>query len=161
MRGQQLGSRHARMTEIYVDADACPVKDEVLRVAERHQLKVWFVGNQGLRQGLHPLAEMVVVPDSMDAADDWIAEHVSAADIAITADIPLAGRCLSSQAIVLGPTGRPFTEQNIGNALGMRDLKAHLRETGEIRGLNPAFTKADRSQFLQALEIAVRQQLSK
>ena len=89
----------AYMTEIYVDADACPVKQEVLRVAERHGLKVWFVGNQGLREGLHRLAEMVIVPDTFDAADDWIADHVTGSDIAITADIPLASRCLENGAI--------------------------------------------------------------
>lgn len=144
------------MTEIYIDADACPVKDEVLRVAERHNLKVWFVGNQGLRHGLHPLAEMIVVPTDPDAADDWIAEHVGAQDVVVTADIPLANRCIAAGAEVLGPTGRAFTEANIGTALGMRDLNAHLRETGEIRGTNPAFQKEDRSRFLQGLEQAIQ-----
>ncbi len=144
------------MTEIYVDADACPVKDEVLRVAARHGLGVHFVSNQWMRLPEGPLVNRVVVDAGFDAADDWIAEHAVTGDIAITADIPLAARCLEAGAAALGHNGKPFTPENIGTALAMRELKSHLRATGEISGHNPGFTKQDRSNFLQALEIAVR-----
>ena len=144
------------MTEIYVDADACPVKDEVLRVAARHGLTVHMVSNQWMRLPESPLIKRVIVSDGFDAADDWIAEHTGTGDIAITADIPLAARCLEAGARVLGPGGRPFTPDNIGVALSMRDLNAHLRDTGEIRGGGPSFTKQDRSNFLQALESAAQ-----
>lgn len=142
--------------EIYVDADACPVKDEVVRVAERHQLPVNMVSNSYMRLAEGPLIRRVVVSDGFDAADDWIAERAGAADIVITSDIPLADRCLKAGANVLGPTGKPFTRDNIGTALAMRDLMGHLRDTGEVRGNNPAFTKRDRSQFLQVLESAIQ-----
>lgn len=145
-----------RMPEIHVDADACPVKDEVLRVAARHGLCVHMVGNSWMRMAEGPLVHRVVVAEGPDAADDWIAEHIRPGDIAVTADIPLAGRCLAAGAAVLGPTGRPFTADNIGMALSMRDLKSQLRETGEIRDHGPAFAKQDRSRFLQALEQAVQ-----
>jgi uncharacterized protein YaiI (UPF0178 family) len=141
--------------QIYVDADACPVKDEVLRVASRHALKVTFVANRGLRPSRDPMIVHVLVPQGADAADDWIAEQAQAGDIVVTADIPLAGRCLASGAVVLGPTGRPFTPSSIGMALAMRELNQHLRETGESRGLNAGFTAKDRSAFLQALDEAV------
>jgi len=144
------------MPEIHVDADACPVKDEVLRVAARHGLRVHMVGNSWMRMAEGPLVDRVVVAEGPDAADDWIAEHVRPGDIAVTADIPLAARCLEAGAAVLGPTGRPFTADNIGMALSMRDLKSQLRETGEIRDHGPAFAKQDRSRFLQALEQAVQ-----
>ncbi|NNG02976.1 MAG: YaiI/YqxD family protein [Inquilinus sp.] len=144
------------MTEIYVDADACPVKDEIVRVAERHGLVVHMVANQWMRLSDSPLVRRVVVDDGFDAADDWIASRAGAADIAITADIPLAARCLEKGAAVLGPTGRPFDRAGIGMAMAMRDLNAHLRDTGEIRGGGPAFGKQDRSRFLQALENTVQ-----
>ncbi len=144
------------MTEIYVDADACPVKDEVLRVAARHGLTVHMVSNQWMRLPDSPLINRVIVSDGFDAADDWIADHTGAGDIAITADIPLAARCLEAGALVMGPGGKPFTPDNIGVALSMRDLNAHLRDTGEIRGGGPSFTRQDRSNFLQALEAAVQ-----
>ncbi|MDH5410862.1 MAG: YaiI/YqxD family protein [Alphaproteobacteria bacterium] len=144
------------MTEIYVDADACPVKDEVLRVAARHGLTVHMVSNQWMRLPESPLINRVIVSDGFDAADDWIAERTGAGDIAITSDIPLASRCLEAGAWVLGPGGKPFTTDNIGMALSMRDLNAHLRDTGEIRGGGPSFTRQDRSNFLQALETAVQ-----
>ncbi|MEK9662389.1 MAG: YaiI/YqxD family protein [Alphaproteobacteria bacterium] len=144
------------MPEIFVDADACPVKDEVVRVAERFGVRVHMVGNAWMRAGMHPLVDSVVVPAEPDAADDWIAERIAAGDIAVTADIPLAARCLDAGAAVLGPTGRAFTEADIGMALAMRDLKAHLRETGEDRGFNKGFTKQDRSAFLSALDAALR-----
>lgn len=141
--------------QIFVDADACPVKDEVVRVATRHGLKVTFVANFGLRPSRDPMIENVVVPQGPDAADDWIAERAGPGDIVITADIPLASRSLEKGATALGPTGKPFTRDSIGMALAMRELNQHLRETGESRGLNAAFTPKDRSAFLQALDEAV------
>src|SRR3569832_202216 len=141
--------------QIYVDADACPVKDEILRVAARHGLAVTFDANFGLRPSRDPMIRNIVVPQGADAADDWIVEHVAGGDIVVTADIPLARRALEQGAAVLGPTGRPFTPDSIGMALAMRDLNQHLRETGESRGLNAAFTARDRSAFLQALDEAV------
>ena len=141
--------------QILVDADACPVKDEVLRVADRHGAKVTFVANFGLRPSRDPMVVNVLVPQGADAADDWIVEHAGAGDIVVTADIPLAGRALKQGATVLGPTGRPFTTHSIGMALAMRELNQHLRETGESRGLNAGFTAKDRSAFLQALDEAV------
>lgn len=140
---------------IYVDADACPVKDEVLRVAGRHGVRVTLVANRGLRPSRDPMIAHVLVPQGADAADDWIVEHAGAGDIVVTSDIPLAGRALKQGATVLGPTGRPFTETSIGMALAMRELNQHLRETGESRGLNAGFTAKDRSAFLQALDEAV------
>ena len=142
--------------QIYVDADACPVKAEVLRVAERHALPVHMVSNSWMRLDASPLIKRVVVADGPDAADDWIAERAGADDIAVTADIPLAARCLKAGAKVVGPTGKPFSEGSIGMALAMRGLQSHLRETGESRGFNPEFTPKDRSRFLEALEQAVQ-----
>ena len=144
------------MIEIYIDADACPVKDEVLRVAERHNMQIHVVGNTWLRKLDGPLVNKVVVPEGPDVADDWIAEHISDGDICITGDIPLAGRCIEKGAAALGHTGKPFTEDSIGMALAMRDLKTHLRDTGEIKDHHPGFAKADRSRFLSALEDAVQ-----
>ncbi len=141
--------------QILVDADACPVKEEVLRVAERHGVKVTMVANFGLRPSRDPMVANVMVPQGADAADDWIVEHAGAGDIVVTADIPLARRALEKGALVLGPTGRAFTETSIGMALAMRELNQHLRETGESRGLNSSFTSRDRSAFLQALDEAV------
>ena len=141
--------------QIYVDADACPVKDEVVRVGGRHGLAVTFVANFGLRPSRDPMIRNVVVPQGADAADDWIVEHVADGDIVITADIPLARRVLEKGATALGPTGRPFTPDSIGMALAMRELNQHLRETGESRGLNAGFTARDRQSFLQALDEAV------
>jgi len=140
--------------QIYVDADAVPVKDEVLRVAGRHGLLVTFVANFGLRPSRDPMIRNVVVPQGADAADDWIVEHVVAGDVVVTADIPLARRALEKGGTVLGPTGRPFTADSIGMALAVRELNQHLRETGESRGLNAAFTAKDRQSFLQALDEA-------
>jgi uncharacterized protein YaiI (UPF0178 family) len=141
---------------IYVDADACPVKDEVTRVAERHGLVVTFVSNGGLRPSRDPMIRNVVVSKGADAADDWIVEHVKPNDIVVTADIPLAARTVALGAHVLGPTGRPFTPETIGMAVAMRDLKQHLRETGEIKGYNAGFSREDRSRFLGALDQAAR-----
>jgi uncharacterized protein YaiI (UPF0178 family) len=141
--------------QIYVDADACPVKDEVARVAWRHGLVVTYVANSGLRPSRDPAIRNVIVPQGPDAADDWIVDHVAAGDIVVTADIPLARRALDKGARVLGPTGRWFTPDSIGMALAMRELNQHLRETGASRGLNAGFTAKDRSAFLQALDEAV------
>ena len=141
--------------QIYVDADACPVKEEVLRVAARHGVKVTMVANFGLRPSRDPMVVHVTVPQGADAADDWIVEHVAAGDIVVTSDIPLAGRALEKGALVLGPTGRAFTTDSIGMALAMRELNQHLRETGESRGLNAGFSAKDRRAFLQALDEAV------
>jgi len=140
------------MTEIYVDADACPVREEVFRVAGRHGLAVHLVTNGTMRPPSYPLARVVLVDQGADAADDWIAERIRKGDVCITADIPLAARCLERHARALSPTGRPFTADNIGQALAMRDLSRHLRETGAITGGPPPLGKADRSQFLNALE---------
>jgi uncharacterized protein YaiI (UPF0178 family) len=140
------------MLEIFVDADACPVKEEVERVADRHELIVHIVSNGGIRPSPNPRIKNVTVAGGADAADDWIAEHIEAGDVAITADIPLASRCLKKQASVLGPSGKPFTEQTIGMALGIRDLHRHLREATGKQTYNAGFTKRDRSQFLNALE---------
>lgn len=144
------------MTIIYVDADACPVKEEAVRVADRHGLAIRFVSNSFMRLPEGSDVQRVVVQDGPDAADDWIAERITPADIAITADIPLGSRCLKAGAKVIGPTGRPFTDASIGMALAMRDLQQHLRETGESKGYNASFAKADRSRFLQVLEQAVQ-----
>lgn len=142
-------------TRIYVDADACPVKDEVARVAWRHGLMVTYVANSGLRPSRDSAIRNVLVPQGADAADDWIVEHVAPGDIVVTADIPLARRALGKGACVLGPTGRRFTPDSIGMALAMRELNQHLRETGESRGFNAEFSAKDRSRFLQALDEAV------
>ena len=144
---------------IFVDADACPVKDEVVRVAERHELTVTFVANGGLRPSRDPMIRNVVVPQGADAADDWIVEHARPNDIAVTADVPLAARLVEKGVLTLGPTGRAFTVESIGMAVAMRDLKQHLRETGEIKGYNPGFSHRDRSAFLSALDQAVRRAL--
>ena len=144
---------------IYVDADACPVKDEVIKVAGRHGLPVIFVSNGGLRPSRDAMIRHVVVSAGADAADDWIVDHAAEGDIVVTADVPLAARAVALGAHVLGPTGRAFTPESIGMALAMRDLKQHLRETGEIRGFNPAFSARDRSAFLSALDRTVRRAL--
>ena len=142
--------------QIFVDADACPVKDEVLRVAERHGLVTTFVANFGLRPSRDPMIRNIMVPQGADAADDWIVEHAGANDLVVTSDIPLAGRALKNGAIVLGPTGKPFTEHSIGMALAMRELNQHLRETGESKGYNAGFTAKDRSNFLHEFDAAVQ-----
>ncbi|MDB5528464.1 MAG: YaiI/YqxD family protein [Devosia sp.] len=141
--------------QIYVDADACPVKDEALRVVERHGLVLIFVSNGGIRPSRDPMVRVVVVPQGADAADDWIVEQAQANDIVLTADIPLAGRALAGGAHVLGFTGKPFTQASIGMALAMRELNQHLRETGESKGYNASFRPADRSAFLSALDTLV------
>jgi uncharacterized protein len=144
------------VTSLYVDADACPVKDEVLRVAERHKLQVYLVSDGGIRPPASPLAQLVIVTQGADAADDWIAEHINAGDISITNDIPLAARCLEKAALAIRPNGDPFTEAAIGMNLANRELMAGLRETGTITGGPRPFSKQDRSRFLSALETMVR-----
>lgn len=138
--------------EIYVDADACPVKEEILKVAYRHDLVVHLVSNQWLRLEVGEKINKVVVSDGFDAADDWIAERAGAGDMCITSDIQLAARCLEVGAAVLGPTGKAFTLDNIGMALAMRELKSQLRDMGEDRGFNASFSGKDRSRFLSALD---------
>jgi uncharacterized protein len=145
--------------QILVDADACPVKDEVVTVAGRHGLAVTFVSNGGLRPSRDPMIRNVVVSKGADAADDWIVENAGPNDIVVTADIPLAARTVALGAHVLGPTGRPFTPETIGMAVAMRDLKQHLRETGESKGYNAGFSREDRSRFLGALDQAIRRAL--
>lgn len=141
------------MLEIYVDGDACPVKAEVEQVAARHGLAVVIVSNGGLRPSRNPQVRHVTVGDGADAADDWIVERAGTGDLVVTADIPLASRALKNGARVLGPTGKAFTEDSIGMALGMRDLHRHLREaTPGGQTFNAGFTKQDRSRFLGALE---------
>jgi uncharacterized protein YaiI (UPF0178 family) len=144
----------ASMPTILVDADACPVKDEVYRVAQRHALPVVVVANSSMRVPADALIRLQVVSDGFDAADDWIVEAAGPGDIVVTADIPLADRCLKKGAYVLGPTGRPFTEANIGDALASREIAAELREMG-MRGGPPPFQKSDRSAFLQQLDSAI------
>lgn len=145
------------MLEIFIDADACPVKEEILKVADRYTLSVYLVSNSWLSMRVGPNVEKVVVDDGFDAADNWIAEKIQAGDIAITSDIPLAERCLTAGAKVLGPTGKQFTNNNIGMALSMRALKQDLRDMGEIGGGPPPFSKRDRSQFLQELDKVIQQ----
>jgi hypothetical protein len=145
--------------EIYVDADACPVKDEIRRVAERHGLVAHLVSNHGFRTAEHPLIRNVLVGDKFDEADNWIVEHLAAGDIVVTGDIQLADRCLKAGAQVMGHNGRPFTVNSIGAALAMRELSSQLRDMGEIKGGGPAFSRRDRTNFLNALEQAVQRAL--
>jgi uncharacterized protein YaiI (UPF0178 family) len=141
---------------LYIDADACPVKPEAVKVAERHGLAVTFVANAWLQLPRAPRLRMQVVTGAFDAADDWIVEQVGVADVVVTADIPLASRCLQKGARVLGPSGKPFTPDNIGNALATRELMSDLRAYG-VGGGPPPFSPRDRSRFLDALELAVRE----
>jgi len=140
---------------IYVDADACPVKAEIYRVAERHGLKVFVVSNSFFQVPQDPLIERVVVSSGFDAADDWIAERAGRGAIVITADIPLASRCVKAGAEVIGPTGKPFTQASIGMALATRNLMEDLRAMGEVTGGPKAFSQKDRSAFLSALDVAI------
>lgn len=140
------------MPTLYVDGDACPVKEEASRVATRYGITVYIVSNQGMRNNFGTHVQNIMVGAEFDAADNWIVEHIVADDIVISSDIQLAARCLNKSARALGPNGKPFTPDNIGSALAMRELSSYLREAGEIKGHNPNFTKQDRSQFLQALD---------
>ena len=140
---------------IYVDADACPVKPEIYRVAERHGVKVFVVSNAFLQVPQNPLIERIVVSSGFDAADDWIAERARRGAIVITADIPLASRCVKAGADVIGPTGKPFTEASVGMALATRNLMEDLRAMGEVTGGPRPFSAKDRSAFLSALDLAI------
>jgi uncharacterized protein YaiI (UPF0178 family) len=140
------------LLHIFIDADACPVKQEVYRVAKRYGLKVTLVANSWMRTPEEPGIALEVVKDDFDAADDWIVDRSGPDDIVITADILLAGRCLQEGARVIGPTGKPFTEENIGAAIATRELLAELRVTGEVAGGPPPMDKRDRSRFLQQLD---------
>ena len=144
-----------REPKIFVDADACPVKDEVYRVAARYRLRVHVVANAFIRVPKDPLVELKVVEAGPDVADDWIIERVSAGDIVVTADIPLADRALKSCAFAIAPNGKPFTPDSIAGALATRAIMEHLRSTGEAAGGPKPFAAADRSRFLQALDEAV------
>ncbi|MBV1866525.1 MAG: YaiI/YqxD family protein [Marinosulfonomonas sp.] len=142
---------------IYVDADACPVKAEAEKVATRHRLKIFIVSNGGLRPSQNPLVEMVFVPDGPDVADMWIAERAGRGDVVVTGDIPLAAKCVEAGAKVLKHNGEPLTQANIGNVLATRDLMTDLRAADPFRqGGGRAFSKADRSRFLDGLERAVQ-----
>ncbi len=140
------------MLHIYVDADACPVKQEVYRVAGRCRLEVTLVANSWMRIPDEQWIALEVVGDASDEADDWIVEHVEPHDIVITADVPLASRCVKEGARVIGPTGKPFTDDNIGQVLATRDLLTELRGAGEITGGPPPLDQRDRSRFLQQLD---------
>ena len=140
---------------IYVDADACPVKDEVYKVAERHGLMVHVVANSFMRVPRDPLVSLTVVGAGMDAADDWIAERAGPRDVVVTTDVPLAARCVKAGAAVIAPNGRAFTDASIGMALATRNLLEQIRETGEITGGPKPFSPRDRSAFLSALNQAI------
>lgn len=142
--------------QIYVDADACPVKDEAERVATRHGITTYFVANAWMRLPQGELFQRILVADGPDVADAWIAERATADDIVITADIPLAAKCVAAGASVLNHNGRPFNTNNIGMTLATRNLMTHLREAGTATTYNASFTKQDRSRFLEALETAVQ-----
>ena len=140
------------MTRILIDADACPVKDETYRVAKRHQLNVILISNMWIRIPTEPWLEQIVVNDHPDAADDWIAEHATENDIVVTADIPLADRCLKKNAHAISPRGRYYTENDIGEALANRNLREQLRDMGIQTGGPKPFSKQNRSHYLQRLD---------
>jgi uncharacterized protein len=146
------------MTSIYIDADACPVREEVYRVATRLNLPVFVVsnGSRPIRPPGLPNVQMVIVDATPDAADDWIVERITAADVCVTADIPLAARSLGKAARAVSPTGRHWTQDNIGNALAGREVSRHMREIGMTTGGAAALTRGDRSRFLSALDAAVQ-----
>lgn len=145
------------MLHILVDADACPVKEEVYRVARRYGLRITLVANSTMRVPSDALLDLVIVQEGLDVADDWIAEQAGRDDIVVTADIPLAARCLLKGAQVIGTTGRAFTEDNVGNALATRDLMAGLRDAGSITGGPPPFQRKDSSRFLQTLDSIIQE----
>ena len=145
------------MTDIYIDADACPVREEVYRVATRYGLPVFVVsnGSRPIRPVASPLIRMITVAEGADAADDWIAEQITPTDICVTADIPLASRCLAKGARAIAHNGKQWTTDNIGSALAGREIGRHLRELGVATGGPASFAKSDRSRFLVALDTAV------
>ena len=144
------------MLVIFVDADACPVKQEVYRVAKRYGLKVTLVSNARMRTPQEDWLEIVVVEGQFNAADDWIVEHISENDIVISGDVPLASRCLGKGARVLAPTGHVFTQDNIGEALASREFLSYLRDLGTITGGPAPFEKRDRSRFLHRLDETIQ-----
>ncbi|WP_136683329.1 YaiI/YqxD family protein [Falsirhodobacter xinxiangensis] len=145
------------MTDLYIDADACPVKAEAERVATRHGVRMFVVSNGGIRPSANPLVESVFVADGPDVADMWIAERAGTGDVVVTGDIPLAAKCVAAGALVLRHNGEGLTAANIGNVLATRDLMADLRSADPFRqGGGKAFSKADRSRFLDALDLALR-----
>jgi uncharacterized protein YaiI (UPF0178 family) len=146
------------VTSVYVDADACPVKDEVLKVAGRYEVAVVLVSNGGIRPSRDPLVTAVVVPEGPDAADKWIAERIVPGDICVTGDIPLAARVIEAGGAALNHNGEPFTPHNIGERLALRDLMADMRAAHPLAacGSGKPFAKADRSRFLQALDRMLR-----
>ena len=145
----------SKLIQIYVDADACPVKAEIYRVAERHGLKVFVVSNSPISVPRDPMIERVVVGAGMDEADNWIAERVGPGDVVVTADVPLASRGVKAGAAVIAPNGKPFDEGSMGMTLATRNLLHDLRSAGEITGGPRPFSQQDRSQFLQALDRAI------
>lgn len=144
------------MTELYVDADACPVREEAVRVASRHGLRTHMVLDGGIRPSADPAVNVVFVTGGADAADDWIAERIRPGDVCVTNDIPLASRCLERGAKAIKPNGEMFTEAGIGMALAQRELMQSLREAGTVTGGPRPFSKRDRSVFLDRLEAAVQ-----
>jgi len=152
--------RHTAI-RIFIDGDACPVKDETIRVASRYNLSVTLVSNQGMRPLKLPNVTQIVVGAKFDAADDWIVEQAGIGDIVVTNDILLASRCLVKNCKALNPAGHIFTGQNIGATLAMHELNAHLRETGESKGYNASFSQKDRSQFLQSLDLLIQKSVQK
>lgn len=143
-------------TRIYVDADACPVKDEIYRVATRHGVPVSVVAGNFIRVPQDPLIERIAAGAGMDAADDWIVERVKPGDVVVTSDIPLASRCVKAGADVIAPNGKPFTEESIGMTLAVRNLMTDLRSAGEVTGGPRSFAARDRSAFLSALDQTLR-----
>jgi hypothetical protein len=143
------------MLDLYIDADACPVRDEAFRVAERYGVTVFVVTCGNVRVPIDPRVRLVLVEAGSDAVDDWIAARIGAGDCCVTADVPLAARCLKNGAHALGPTGRRFTPENIGGALAGRDLAAHLRELGVNGGGPKPLAAQDRSRFLSALDTLI------
>ncbi len=148
--------RALSLLKIFIDADACPVKQEVYRVARRHGLDVTVVANSWMRVPNEQRVVLKVVKEDFDAADDWIVDHIGRDDIVISGDIPLASRCLEKGAHVLGPSGKPFTEENIGQILATRNLLAELRDAGDVSGGPAPFNKRDRSCFLDQLDRIIR-----
>ncbi|MBO0345764.1 YaiI/YqxD family protein [Roseibium sp. CAU 1637] len=144
------------MTKLYVDADACPVKAEAIRVGERYDVPVIMVSNAFFRLPESHVVERVVVPEGPDQADDWIAERATAGDLVVTADVPLASRCVKTGALVISPNGKPFAEAAMGMRLAVRDLNTQLREIGAIKESGPPFSKTDRSRFLNQLDPLMR-----
>ena len=145
------------MVKIYVDADACPVKNEIERVATRHNLETYLVCDGGIRPPLNRLIQLIIVNQGADAADDWITDHIGQSDICVTNDIPLAGHCLKKGAFAIRPNGKTYTDDNIGTALATREIMKGIRETGKITGGPAPFSKSDRSKFLDRMEIIVQE----